>query len=200
MTDSVARALHEHLSDAGITTGYVFTGPNGPMTGQAIWKAWKRVAGAELDHFAAHQLRNTFANELARGGTNLNSVRRLMRHASLVTTQRYLDDDEELERDAVRALDGLKPEDRRAVIRDLSRGDYSPPEIAGLDGKTYPERFSPDSTPEPPPSVVSGDLQGLKNRSDLRFIPRGCLGPKERVAQAAPVAVSAPRRRDIDGA
>lgn len=108
-----ARALHEHLSDAGITTGYVFTGPNGPMTGQAIWKAWKRVARPELDHFAAHQLRNTFANQMVRGGTNLNSVRRLMRHASLVTTQRYLDDNEELERDAVRALDGLTPEDRR---------------------------------------------------------------------------------------
>jgi hypothetical protein len=155
MTDSVARALHEHLSDAAITTGYVFTGPNGPMTGQAIWKAWKRVAGPELDHFAAHQLRNTFANQMVRGGTNLNSVRRLMRHASLVTTQRYLDDDEELERDAVRALDGLTP----AVTR--------------------PDPPRPMVAPEPPPPVVSGDLSDLKARHDLRFILAGASGQKK---------------------
>ncbi len=145
------------------------------MTGQAIWKAWKRVAGPELDHFAAHQLRNTFANELARRGTNLNSVRRLMRHASLTTTQRYLDDDEELERDAVRALDGLKPEDRRAQISGVT--PYTP-EIVGLDGKAYPEpsitsmsfrhSIPPDSTPEPRKvPVVQTDRRASQEFQDL---------------------------------
>ena len=42
-----------------------------------------------------------------------------------------------------------------------------------------PERFPPDSTPDPPPAVVSGDLQDLKNRSDLRFILAGAWGQKK---------------------
>jgi site-specific recombinase XerD len=40
--------------------------------------------------FTAHQLRHTFATSLLRHGADLESVRQLMGHASLETTQRYL--------------------------------------------------------------------------------------------------------------
>jgi integrase len=52
-------------------------------------------------------LRHTYANLILRSQTHtdLNTLRRLMRHASLATTQLYLGEDEDAERGAIIALD-----------------------------------------------------------------------------------------------
>lgn len=107
MGPTMANALRDYLDFNGITEGYVFTGPKGKMTIQAVWKAWRRVAGPQLAGLAPHQLRHTYATLLLRGQSHadINTVRKLMRHRNLATTQLYLDDDPELERGAILSLD-----------------------------------------------------------------------------------------------
>lgn len=53
---------------------------------------------------SSHRARHTFGTNLLRGGANIRVVQELMRHASLATTQGYLDVDDD-ERRA--AIDGL---------------------------------------------------------------------------------------------
>jgi len=108
MGPTVADSLKDYLGYNGITSGNVFTGPNGRMTIQAVWKAWRRVAGPSLAGLAPHQLRHTYATLLIRGQekpNDVNTVRKLMRHRNLATTQLYLDDDRGLERAAILSLD-----------------------------------------------------------------------------------------------
>lgn len=108
MGPTVADAIKDYLEYNGISSGYVFTGPKGRMTIQAVWKAWRRVAGPGLAGLAPHQLRHTYATLLLRGESHAdaNTLRKLMRHRNLATTQLYLDDDRELERAAILSLDG----------------------------------------------------------------------------------------------
>jgi integrase len=47
-------------------------------------------AGASVAHVAAHQLRRAYATRLKRAGVDLDTIRRLLGHTSLETTQRYL--------------------------------------------------------------------------------------------------------------
>jgi site-specific recombinase XerD len=69
-----------------------------------VFDRWLRAHGIKI---TAHRLRHTFATELVRGGADLESIRRLLGHASLETTQRYLDVDADHLRGAVDHL----PED-----------------------------------------------------------------------------------------
>lgn len=105
--ETMLLALQVHLETAHLTTGWVFTGPYGPITTRAVSKAWVRVRGPELKGVVPHMLRHTYANLILRGQTHtdLNTLRRLMRHASLATTQLYLGEDEDAERGAIIALD-----------------------------------------------------------------------------------------------
>jgi integrase/recombinase XerD len=102
---TVAAALQDWGDVMGVTTGPVFTGPNGNMTTRGISKAWHRVCGPELDHLTSHQARHTYATRLIRGKTDANTVRRLMRHSSLAVTQQYIDEDPEAQRAAIDSLD-----------------------------------------------------------------------------------------------
>ena len=105
--ETVATVLQAYLTYNGITSGYVFTGPNGKMTVQAVWKAWRRVAGPALAGLAPHQLRHSYCTLLLRGESHadIKTVQRLMRHRSLATTELYLDDDSDAERGAILSLD-----------------------------------------------------------------------------------------------
>jgi integrase len=103
LSDLAGAALRKHLHASGIDSGWCFTGPNGHIGTRGIFKAWKRVAGAAID-LPAHSLRHSFATALARD-TDINTVRRMMRHESLATTQLYLDDDPDSERAAMDDVD-----------------------------------------------------------------------------------------------
>lgn len=107
MGPTVADALHGYLDLYVITEGWVFTGSHGRMSTQAVWGAWKRVCGPELNYLMPHQARHTFGSQLLRGDAHadLNSVRRLLRHRSIATTQLYLSSDSEAEQGAILALD-----------------------------------------------------------------------------------------------
>ena len=61
---------------------------------------------AEIKDLRFHDLRHTFASRLARNGVDLNTVKELMGHASITTTQRYLHSQAKEKRQAVETLAG----------------------------------------------------------------------------------------------
>lgn len=107
MTQTMADTLILYFEAFGIDGGWAFTGPNGKLSTRAISKAWRRVARDELKGVVPHMLRHSYANLILRGQshTDLNTLRRLMRHSSLATTQLYLDDNDDQARGAIVSLD-----------------------------------------------------------------------------------------------
>jgi site-specific recombinase XerD len=82
------RRLDRHPEQAVLPSrpaGYPFK--RGDLLGKAVFDNWLRPMGFDV---TAHRFRHTFATELLRNGADLESVRQLMGHASLETTQRYL--------------------------------------------------------------------------------------------------------------
>lgn len=70
---------------------FVFTNPE---TGKAyvdIKKSFTEACTeAEIEDLKFHDLRHTFASRLVKNGVDLETVRELMGHSSIITTQRYL--------------------------------------------------------------------------------------------------------------
>jgi len=104
MNSTVMSLLYDLKSQNGYSE-YVFTNPE---TGKpfvdiknAFLGACER-AGIEDLHF--HDLRHTFGSRLVRNGANINLVKELMGHASIVTTQRYLHSQVNEKKQAVEAL------------------------------------------------------------------------------------------------
>lgn len=86
---------------------YVFTNPSTGRHYVEIKRAFVsscRKAGIEDFHF--HDLRHTFASKLVRNGVDLNTVKELLGHSSIITTQRYLHSQAEQKRTAVNSLAG----------------------------------------------------------------------------------------------
>ena len=85
--------LHEWLS--GSVDGYVFLSQQGnPISTRTlnnIVRKYAKRAGipAELAH--PHTFRHTFAVQCLKAGMNLRTVQKMLGHASLTTTQIYLD-------------------------------------------------------------------------------------------------------------
>lgn len=87
------RALRLWLELCGRSTGPLFVGKHGERLGakgiQDRVAAVRRAAGLE-DHVTPHTLRHTFAKRLLDGGAELTEVGRLLGHARLETTARYV--------------------------------------------------------------------------------------------------------------
>jgi len=63
-----------------------------------------KKAGIKDFHF--HDLGHTYASRLVRNGVDLNTVKELLGHSSITTTQRYLYSQAEQKREAVNSLAG----------------------------------------------------------------------------------------------
>ena len=87
---------------------YVFEA-NLPRTalGWKMGRAWERaVRKAEVPHIRFHDLRHTAATRMVNNGTPLPAVQRILGHASLNTTQRYLHPSDRQQQSAVDGLAG----------------------------------------------------------------------------------------------
>jgi len=81
-----------------------------PETGKPFVEIKRAFNGAcervGIKDLRFHDLRHTFASRLARNGVDLNTVKELMGHASITTTQRYLHSQAKEKRQAVEGLAG----------------------------------------------------------------------------------------------
>lgn len=83
--------LEQWFSEKHLGQGdYVFASP---VTGERLdhlKRSWKRLmAMAHIERFRFHDLRHTFASNLVMRGADLYSVKELLGHANIETTQRY---------------------------------------------------------------------------------------------------------------
>ena len=86
---------------------YVFTNPTTEKRYVEIKRAFTSACKkACIDDFHFHDLRHTYASRLVRNGTDLNTVKELLGHSSITTTQRYLHSQAEQKRAAVNSLVG----------------------------------------------------------------------------------------------
>lgn len=75
-----------------------------PLSYKSIPHTFDRWLKEEGMQISAHQLRHTFATRLLWAGKDLRTIQRLLGHASLSTTERYLQVEMEQKREAVDAL------------------------------------------------------------------------------------------------
>ena len=86
---------------------YVFINPKTGKPYVEIKRAFRSACiRASIKDFHFHDLRHTFASRLVRKGVDLNTVKELMGHASITTTQRYLHSQAKEKRQAVETLAG----------------------------------------------------------------------------------------------
>jgi integrase len=84
-----ARQLLTRLREKNPTSPYVFTGRNGPLKGD-IKRHWKRVCtAAGISGLRIHDLRHSYASQLASAGVGLHVIDQLLGHSQVSTTHRY---------------------------------------------------------------------------------------------------------------
>lgn len=114
MPANVRNALFEWVDQVrGYEPGALFTRINrggrvtdSRLTSQAVlYLLEKRCDEAGLNAVTPHQLRRMFATMLLQDGTDLITVRDAMGHASVETTQTYILENKDLERQAMQRLD-----------------------------------------------------------------------------------------------
>jgi site-specific recombinase XerD len=75
------------------------------MTDQAIYEILRtRRMEAGLEHCSPHDLRRTYANDLLETGVDIMTLKDMMGHASVTTTQRYIRIKDEQMRNASKRL------------------------------------------------------------------------------------------------
>lgn len=98
----VERILNDWQEASGLTTGYVvrsFTPQgalNGSLSDSGVWLIVDAYAiKLGQGHLAPHDLRRTFAKLTRKGGASLESIQHTLGHASLTTTEKYVNSGEE---------------------------------------------------------------------------------------------------------
>jgi len=81
----------EILKALGPGDGFVFAWPDGrSWSSSYVTAAFKKAArGAGVKNLRVHDLRHTFASRLIRGGCDIYTVSKLLRHASVKMSERY---------------------------------------------------------------------------------------------------------------
>ena len=90
------------LIDDGIREGIVFRGFKDSMT-QAPLKRWVKAAGI-TKHITYHSSRHTFCSLQLHAGTDVNTVKELVGHKNITTTQQYLDSVDSRKKDAANRI------------------------------------------------------------------------------------------------
>jgi integrase len=109
LNDRVLTVLRKWKMQRGRSRGYVFAGSSGHLT--TLKKAFTKVLDAAgiacvtgEGRVTWHSLRHSFGSRLGDAGVPAGTIRELMGHANLATTQRYLQPSEESKQAAVEAL------------------------------------------------------------------------------------------------
>lgn len=105
---AASQLLDAYLSDHP-TTDYLFEGMGGgPITPHAVRKHTRALAERhpELAGLSPHVLRHTFATLSVRRGVDLATLKALLGHENIATTQRYLHPDLDMLSEAVDRLGG----------------------------------------------------------------------------------------------
>jgi integrase/recombinase XerC len=84
---------------AALPGPYAFPGPAGHLTPAYVGRLMKRAMDGVT---TAHQLRHRYATTIYRRSHDIESVRRLVGHASVATTQRYISVDDDRLREVAR--------------------------------------------------------------------------------------------------
>ncbi len=81
------KTLHEEAAASPL----VFPSPASKGQINTLKRSWKRLLSeAEITNFRFHDLRHSFASRLAANGVPLPTIKALMGHAKITTTERYL--------------------------------------------------------------------------------------------------------------
>ena len=112
MPEEIAAAVRAWLTAAGLSSGYVFRAvdKDGRLAGDrlspaGIWFVVREYGGRiGMPELAPHSLRRTFAGLSLKGGATLRKIQQALGHASVSTTEKYLENVLELQNPACDCL------------------------------------------------------------------------------------------------
>lgn len=99
---AAALAKHRHLRGPLV---FCDIGGNRLTNGECKWPLYNACTGANLRRIGWHVLRHTFGSQLAMQGAQPGAIQKLMGHATLRMTERYMHLSPNVSRDAVLLLD-----------------------------------------------------------------------------------------------
>ena len=106
----LSKKFKKELKKIGIKkTGYVFINPDTKKPYTSIKTGFnKALQRAKIDNFRFHDLRHTVGTRLVSKGADLQTVKELLAHSDIKTTQRYLHPVKENIKKAIDILDNFK--------------------------------------------------------------------------------------------
>ncbi len=109
--DELVRTLRTHMSECGRRARVFVADDGGTLTSNNVKSTFAtciRLAGVPKIRF--HDLRHTFAEQLAEAGVPLEVLKDLLNHSDSRTTQRYSKTHLAVRREAIRKLPSVEPE------------------------------------------------------------------------------------------